>query len=345
MYYTGVWQWQSGSDYLAHHGILGQKWGKRNGPPYPLGSGDHSASEKKAGWRIQNSRCDITKSNKRSPSANMSTVYKKANKSDGLTDQQKEILKIVGATLGVYGAYKLTSTSAMDRAISIGKDFVDNDFKNFPDMAERFYNMPQAARNTYKSLVDAGFKTIKNPESYHQSLRRINPYFLTRDGQMNCFSCSIACTLRSYFGLDVTAERNPFGVNPYSAVIEMIKNNTTNVISKGSSEGRALWASDGSFASNAQKIILDKFKDDGAQGMCWLYWKSPIPGIPGGGHAFSWAIENGKVKFIDPQRGVENFVERYNFFAKADSNGDFGAVRLDTADFDIDALKKYIKVR
>ena len=37
--------------YLAHHGILGMKWGKKNGPPYPLGASDHSASEKKAGWR------------------------------------------------------------------------------------------------------------------------------------------------------------------------------------------------------------------------------------------------------------------------------------------------------
>lgn len=36
---------------LYHHGILGQKWGDRNGPPYPLGSGDHSAKEKKDGWR------------------------------------------------------------------------------------------------------------------------------------------------------------------------------------------------------------------------------------------------------------------------------------------------------
>lgn len=40
----------SNSD-LQHHGILGQKWGKQNGPPYPLDGSDHSSAEKKAGWR------------------------------------------------------------------------------------------------------------------------------------------------------------------------------------------------------------------------------------------------------------------------------------------------------
>lgn len=34
-------------DHLEHHGILGQKWGQRNGPPYPLKEGDHSKNEQK----------------------------------------------------------------------------------------------------------------------------------------------------------------------------------------------------------------------------------------------------------------------------------------------------------
>lgn len=33
--------------FLSHHGISGQKWGVRNGPPYPLKGGSYSKSEKK----------------------------------------------------------------------------------------------------------------------------------------------------------------------------------------------------------------------------------------------------------------------------------------------------------
>lgn len=38
------------NDYLEHHGIMGMKWGVKNGPPYPLDANDHNASERRANW-------------------------------------------------------------------------------------------------------------------------------------------------------------------------------------------------------------------------------------------------------------------------------------------------------
>ena len=67
---------------LYHHGILGQKWGQRNGPPYPLSSQSHSSSEKKAGWR--KSLASGSESSKKKSIAKKATI-KKSNedKKDG----------------------------------------------------------------------------------------------------------------------------------------------------------------------------------------------------------------------------------------------------------------------
>lgn len=39
---------EQGHTYLAHYGINGQRWGIRNGPPYPLDYKSHSAAEKRS---------------------------------------------------------------------------------------------------------------------------------------------------------------------------------------------------------------------------------------------------------------------------------------------------------
>lgn len=44
---------------LYHHGILNQKWGVRNGPPYPLGGGDYSESEKRAIYKERKKKNSI----------------------------------------------------------------------------------------------------------------------------------------------------------------------------------------------------------------------------------------------------------------------------------------------
>lgn len=54
-------------DSLEHHGIDGQKWGVRNGPPYPLAEGQHSDAEKRAMRRSdKQSYRVVKKANKKS---------------------------------------------------------------------------------------------------------------------------------------------------------------------------------------------------------------------------------------------------------------------------------------
>ena len=76
------------SNYLVHHGILGQKWGVKNGPPYPLDQSAKPSSEKK--------------------------------KSFTLTDKQKKYIAIGAAAaataLAAYGMYKVGGPKGMTRA-------------------------------------------------------------------------------------------------------------------------------------------------------------------------------------------------------------------------------------
>lgn len=50
------------NSFIAHHGRLGQKWGQRNGPPYPLyRKGNYSAAERKGGKKYPTDKMAKTK--------------------------------------------------------------------------------------------------------------------------------------------------------------------------------------------------------------------------------------------------------------------------------------------
>lgn len=77
------------SNYLMHHGILGMKWGERNGPPYPLGDKMHSAAEKAAGWR----KSLKDKSEAKKKAKKKQAALEKARQTRAANEKQKKLEK------------------------------------------------------------------------------------------------------------------------------------------------------------------------------------------------------------------------------------------------------------
>lgn len=141
------------SGYLMHHGIQGQKWGVKNGPPYPLDSNQKSSSEKK--------------------------------EHKGLSDNQKKILKtvaVVGGTAALaYAGYKFTHsphahalmktalygnkkkrTAEIDKLISdIGAEIVK---KPKMDTNLQFFSGRKKHLSTVKKLKQEDYPSTANPK-------------------------------------------------------------------------------------------------------------------------------------------------------------------------------------
>lgn len=121
---------------LYHDGILGMKWGHRNGPPYPLKK--HSAAEIKAGAKktaldmAKTSRSVAASTAKTSRSAAVSTASNKitkaiVNKLDKNGNQKIDGKEIVSAALKTAGTVAISTlvtkgiNKGIDSTISVGK--------------------------------------------------------------------------------------------------------------------------------------------------------------------------------------------------------------------------------
>lgn len=167
---------------LFHHGILGQKWGKQNGPPYPLDAKDHSSSEKKAGWRKSLNKIDSTKKKE----------YNLKEKSKGnrklIDEDRKRLIKLgagiaVGA-LAIGGAIYLTRSDKLQHLIINGKSEVN----------EMFGGSAKSIPKIGKSMSHIDAKMVARINSGDRIGRDIN-----------CFHTSCGYILNSLFGINCTA--------------------------------------------------------------------------------------------------------------------------------------------
>ena len=160
-------------DFLAHHGIKGQKWGVKNGPPYPLGYNDHNTAEKRANPK---GKLDNYADNKVGSS-------KKAG-----------MMEAVIVDLAVLAAYYGLATLAVKAA----------DKRRTKQFEDEYYG--QRKINTLKDAP----KIDPSSMSMNDHMSKINPDYPDPGSVQNCMFCTTAMAMRMK-GYDVQAETCPDG--------------------------------------------------------------------------------------------------------------------------------------
>lgn len=171
--------------FLAHHGIKGQRWGVKNGPPYPLNAKDHSASEKKAGWKKSLGKQSGDSSDKPKNRQNVLLSSRKAGSGE-------EVIFELAAYATAMAAYSFlmyrNTKKQMEREIA----------KQRKDLDKRLNNSP------IKNIKD--IPRIKGSNKAEDNVKVVNPDFPNSGSTQNCTFCTAAMAMREK-GYDVKAAK------------------------------------------------------------------------------------------------------------------------------------------
>ena len=294
------------NDYLSHHGIQGQKWGKKNGPPYPLSAGAHSSAEKKAMY------------------GNSDQSKKDSNTKSGLAFAAVMALNIV--TLNPIGLAMNT--------------------KRLIDYGRAKTNGALEKTRTEKLTIDkkTGLRLKDKECTPEEDMKHINPEYRNFDTNTknNCMLCTTAYELRRR-GYDVRAGLTTTGYETKEALKWFPKGkietayDPPNLKDKKAVIKENLKVNFGAGGKEKyQKLSQLLFKyGNGARGNLMLLFSG------GGGHSVVWENSGGKLIIRDCQSNkvYSNPTQIKRILSQTISAK---AMRTDNIDFDLEAIKRYL---
>lgn len=296
--------------YLQHHGVLGQKWGERNGPPYPLKANQHSTAENKAGWQKSIKRSKVDEGGQDGLPL-FDTINRLKTEAD--TEKADEIRKTsissrTGAIDKTTGFRKRTNNDPVEVDISNINPGRKNNIKSLNNNCVSCSMALELRRRGYDVIAKKSDKPIPGAYITIKSFKNAKPIALDKDHILK-----EPKTIEDYKWTEFKDKKNWWSVE-HKATIS------------------AKLGKDIEF-SNFTKETLKKEKN--SRGSLFVRW-----GI-GGGHAMSYEVKNGKVIIYDPQ--VSKIYKTDDEIDKILSHAWSGvSVRLDNLNLNPEEVKKYV---
>lgn len=285
---------------VEHHGIKGQKWGKRNGPPYPLNQAAHNKVVKKA--RTDKGRAA---SKPKQPTSKKKEPVFGASKPNSTPANDHDHSKSSHTSLAMEVVH--TALSALRAGPAAPVVVLPMVAKKVADVTTASIKEKKAAKRSEKAELDTktGLKKKDKEWSAEKDLKAVNPGFknLNDNTKNNCMLCTATYDLRRR-GFEVTAQKASYGYG-YSDVQRWYPKAKNVAVDGRGANGK--WNSKVAATKTKEALIN---QGDGARGNLMVQWKTKWDGSGGGGHSMAYEVKNGKVRVYDGQTGKTSSIDK-----------------------------------